>query len=347
MQTPDVDLDEGIIWIVSRREHRTKTAAAEQPLPIAPLLAPYFEEWLRHRMSVPPNFKIDDLECPWVFPTTRRLGHGPWCEGYPGTKPRDRMKAVAAQVGVIGFGPLVLRHSMATHLMTSWGGSPGLVKRVLRHTSEQMQQYYVHDDLPGLKEAFKNVEYDPVDRQHKARWSKWLHLARGLSVEDVAHVLDLDPSEVLSLTALPAKYRTATEAEQWRRMRAEGMTVKAIAWIRRRTPRYRLASPDAWSGCGKSARHAAGSKSRRPAAPQKSADPWSAWLDRQTARRSATRPNGSHRRYCSDRRRSQSSCVGSSRSARPNWFAHATAPRKSASVPTRPPPPPARNGAGY
>ena len=69
------------------------------------------------------------------------------------------MKAVAAQVGVIGFGPLVLRHSMATHLMTAWGGSAGLVKRVLRHTTEQTQKWYVHDDLPGLKEAFKNVEF--------------------------------------------------------------------------------------------------------------------------------------------------------------------------------------------
>ena len=159
LQTQDVDLQEGIIWIISRREHRTKTAASAQPLPIAPPLGLILEEWLRHRMSVPVGFKIDDPDCPWTFPTTRRLAHAPWCEGYPGTKPRDRMKAVAAQVGVIGFGPLVLRHSMATHLMTSWGGSPGLVKRVLRHTSEQMQRYYVHDDLPGLKEAFKNVEY--------------------------------------------------------------------------------------------------------------------------------------------------------------------------------------------
>ena len=69
------------------------------------------------------------------------------------------MKAVAAQVGVIGFGPLVLRHSMATHLITSWGGSAGLVKRILRHTTEQTQQWYVHSDLPGLKEAVKNVEF--------------------------------------------------------------------------------------------------------------------------------------------------------------------------------------------
>ena len=160
LQVGDVDLTEGIIWVVSRSEHKTKTEAAAQPLPIAPHLVPILEEWLRHRMSVPPGFKIDSPGCPWMFPTSRRHAHAPWSSGGPGTKPRDRMKAVAAQVGVIGFGPLVLRHSMATHLMTSWGGSAGLVKRVLRHTTEHTaQEWYVHADLPGLKEAFKNVEY--------------------------------------------------------------------------------------------------------------------------------------------------------------------------------------------
>ena len=144
---------------VSTSEHRTKTEAAAQPLPIAPPLGLILEEWLRFRMSVPPGFRIDSPTCPWMWPTSRRLANAPWVSGGPGTKPRDRMKAVAAQVGVIGFGPLVLRHSMATHLMTSWGGSAGLVKRVLRHTTEQTQEWYVHDDIPGLKEAFKNVEF--------------------------------------------------------------------------------------------------------------------------------------------------------------------------------------------
>lgn len=160
LQVCDVDLEGGIIWVVSRSEHKTKTGAAAQPLPMAPALISILTEYLPHRMSVPPGFKIDSPDCPWMFPTSRRHGHTPWSSGGPGTKPRDRMKAVAAQVGVIGFGPLVLRHSMATHLMTSWGGSAGLVKRVLRHTTEHTAQaWYVHDDLPGLKEAFKNVEF--------------------------------------------------------------------------------------------------------------------------------------------------------------------------------------------
>jgi integrase len=160
LKAADVDLAGGIIWIRSSGEHRTKTIAAEQPIPIPPPLGPILTEWLRHRMSRPPQFKIDSESCPWMWPTTRRLERAPWNEGGPGSKPRNRMKAVAGQVGVFGFGPLVLRHSMATHLMTSWGGSAGLVKRILRHTTEHTAQaWYVHDDLPGLKEAVKNVEF--------------------------------------------------------------------------------------------------------------------------------------------------------------------------------------------
>lgn len=159
-QVDDINLAEGIFWVVSRSEHRTKTAASAQPLPLAPPLIECLAGWLPHRMAAPPEFRIQDPDCPWLFPTTRRHGNAPWCEGSPGTKPRDRMKAVAAEVGVIGLTPLVLRHSMATHLMTSWGGSPGLVKRVLRHTTEHTAQaWYVHSDLPGLKEACKTWEF--------------------------------------------------------------------------------------------------------------------------------------------------------------------------------------------
>jgi integrase len=159
-QAGDIDLAEGIVWIVSRREHKTKTEKSAQPLPLAPPVIKILEAWMPHRMAVPPGFKIDSPDCPWLFPTSRRHRKSPWCSGGPGTKPRDRMKAVAAQVGVIGFGPMVLRHSMGTHLMTSWGGSAGLVKRVLRHTTEHTgQAWYVHSDLPGLKEACKNWEF--------------------------------------------------------------------------------------------------------------------------------------------------------------------------------------------
>ena len=65
--------------------------------------------------------------------------------------------------------------------------------------------------------------------RHRLRWVRWLHLACGLSLEHVGIVLELDPSEVASLIAAPAKFRTATEAEHWHRLWAQGLTTKQIA----------------------------------------------------------------------------------------------------------------------
>ena len=160
LQVADIDLKEGIIWIVSRIEHKTKTHASAAPIAMPPKLIPILEEWLRHRMSRPPGFAIDSEDCPWVFPTLRRHARAPWTSGGPGTCPRDRMRAVAAQAGVDGFGPLMLRHSMATHLIGRWGASAGIVMRILRHTTPRTAQvWYTHDDIPNLKAAVANVEF--------------------------------------------------------------------------------------------------------------------------------------------------------------------------------------------
>lgn len=159
LQIADVDLVEGVLWITSRTEHRTKTEASAAPIPMPPALIPIMTDWLKHRMSRPPGFKIDSEECPWVFPTMRRHARTPWVSGGPGCKPRDQMKAVAAEAGVLGFGPLILRHSMATHLL-HWGAGAGIVQRILRHTTEQTaKRWYTHDDLPNLRAAVANVEF--------------------------------------------------------------------------------------------------------------------------------------------------------------------------------------------
>jgi integrase len=158
LQTTDVDLDKGIIWIVSRAEHRTKTIGSAAPIPMAPDLIPIAREWFRHRMSVPPGFKIDAADCPWVFPTIRRHRRAPWTQGGPGYKPRDQIQAVAAEAGVLGFTPLMLRHSLATHLL-HWGASAGTIQRILRHTNTRTQEAYLHSDIPDLQAAVANVRF--------------------------------------------------------------------------------------------------------------------------------------------------------------------------------------------
>jgi integrase len=160
LQVCDVDLERGVLWIVSRACHRTKTVAAAAPIPMPPPLIPILADWLKYyRMMRPPGCCAFDEACPWVFPNLRRSAKAPWAEGSMGTKPRERMQTVGAQAGVVGFGPLMLRHSFATHLL-HWGAGSGIVKRILRHTSERTaQQWYTHDDLPNLKAAVANVEF--------------------------------------------------------------------------------------------------------------------------------------------------------------------------------------------
>ncbi len=158
LQVGDIDLDRGVIAIVSRAEHRLKTAGSEAHVIIPPALLPILREWLEHRMSAPPGFKLDDPNCPWLFPTTRRHKRAPWHTGGPSDRPASRIRVVAAQAGVPNFTPLTLRHSMATHLL-HFGAGKGMIQKILRHSSVNTQSWYLHDDLDDMRAAVSNVEF--------------------------------------------------------------------------------------------------------------------------------------------------------------------------------------------
>lgn len=158
LQVQDVDLERGIIHVVSRASHRLKTAASEAVVPIPPALKPILEEWLKHRMSAPAGFKLKDPSCPWLWPTTRRHNNTPWANGGPGDRPASRMKIVAAQVGVASFTPLTLRHSLGTHML-HFGAGKAMIQRLLRHSNQATQSFYTHDDDQNLRDAVQNVDF--------------------------------------------------------------------------------------------------------------------------------------------------------------------------------------------
>jgi integrase len=157
MQTADIDLALGTIAIVSRREHRLKTAGAHAMMPCHADLVPTLRSWLEHRMSVPPKFKIDDPECPWLFPTLRRHKRVPWTSGGPGQRPSSRVSVLAAEVGV-RLNPQMLRHSFATHVAAEGAGQI-VVQQLLRHSNIQTQKYYVHQDLEQMRAAASKLTY--------------------------------------------------------------------------------------------------------------------------------------------------------------------------------------------
>jgi integrase len=157
LQTGDVDLEQGVIAIESRKAHRLKTAASANIVGIPPQLKEILVEWLKHRMDRPPGFKIHDENCPWLFPTLRRDAKAPWTSGGPGARPCARMKAVAAQVAVYCT-PQSLRHSVAT-AMEFWGFGRAEIQRQLRHSNAATQSFYRHQDLDNVKAISDRIQY--------------------------------------------------------------------------------------------------------------------------------------------------------------------------------------------
>jgi integrase len=158
LHADDVDLPNRLIHLVERSGSRFKTEKSAQPVPIPEELAVILEAWLYRRMDSPEAGFPRPPECPYLFPNVTRRGC--WTGGPIGHKPGDQVKAVGQRAGVKGFTLLSLRHSYATH-SESWGLSPMMVQRVLRHTSLQTQMHYRHADEANMKQATKGIGFGP------------------------------------------------------------------------------------------------------------------------------------------------------------------------------------------
>jgi integrase len=158
MQAQDASLEENLIAIVSRQEHRLKTAGAHATVPLlSELRTVLVQEWLPHRLAAPPDFELDDPNCPWLFPTLRRHKRAPWNSGGPGGRPSQRVSILAAEVGV-RLCPLMLRHSWASHLAAA-GAGEHVIKQWLRHSNTQTQRWYVHPLTDAMRELGSKVGY--------------------------------------------------------------------------------------------------------------------------------------------------------------------------------------------
>jgi integrase len=157
MQAEDISFDRDLIAIVSRQEHRLKTAGAHAVLPLLSELKPILLSWLEHRLSRPPQFELDDPSCPWLWPTLRGYKRAPWNSGGQGQRPSQRVKVLAAEVGV-RLNPLMLRHSFATHIAAA-GAGEHVVKQWLRHSNVQTQRFYVHPETEQMRALGSRLGY--------------------------------------------------------------------------------------------------------------------------------------------------------------------------------------------
>ncbi|MDB5349451.1 MAG: site-specific recombinase XerD [Planctomycetota bacterium] len=145
LRVEDVDFRQGILRVVRRNGKALKTVASEAAVPMPKALVAILKAWVGRCGSE------------WLFPGMRR--RGPWVGGMVGKKPADRLKAVAASVGIRGLGPHTLRHSLATHLRGFYGLSPKQVQMILRHSNQYTQELYCHQDLENLGALVRCVDF--------------------------------------------------------------------------------------------------------------------------------------------------------------------------------------------
>jgi integrase len=145
MRWEDLDLAGSVLWVTP---HGTalKTEAARAGVPMPRALVEVLMKWRRWNKS------------PWVFPGRRMKG--PWTGGAVGSRATDCLRRAGEAVGVKGFTPLSLRHSLGTHLRGHYHLSGRQVQQILRHTTERTQDRYVHPELADLVAAVRDVRFD-------------------------------------------------------------------------------------------------------------------------------------------------------------------------------------------
>lgn len=150
----DLDLDQGIVFVVSRSTHRLKTAGAETFVPLTYEAIKTLRDWLAHRLDAPDGF--DRKPSPYLFPSKRT--DTPWVSGSTGYKPLCCLKALAERAGVEGASYQKLRRTVAT--MLEEVTSTAMIQRVLRHTTASTTQtYYMKRDIENMTKAMSRLEY--------------------------------------------------------------------------------------------------------------------------------------------------------------------------------------------
>jgi integrase len=155
LQVEDLDLKEGVVFVVSRAAHRLKTDGSEKPVPLMPPAVAVLRDWLGHRMDAPDGFTRAENQ--WVFPNLRVPT--PWRNGCMGSKPLDRLQAVAKRAGVEVASFQMLRRSVATHLEGAGCGA-AMIQRILRHSNVgTTQAYYMKADLSNMHKSMEGFCY--------------------------------------------------------------------------------------------------------------------------------------------------------------------------------------------
>lgn len=154
LRVEEVDLEARILYVRPSEREKLKTEASAAPVPIPPALAIVLADWFTRVGSE------------WVIPGNKHVG--PWTGGKQSDRAGEQLRLAAEEVGVKGWTPLSLRHSLATHA-EALGLSALMLKRVLRHSNEFTSEHYRHADLENMRLAAEKIDFgiDPPDGEAK------------------------------------------------------------------------------------------------------------------------------------------------------------------------------------
>ena len=143
----DLDLSHGVLWVWPNGVP-LKTEASRQPVPVCDALRVVLNAW------------VDSIKGEWLFPIMR--ADRPWVGGPHRERPTARLVRAGLAVGVKGFTPQSLRHSLASHAAGHQGLSAYQIKLLLRHSNLSTQGRYVHAEVANLCATMKTFSYADV-----------------------------------------------------------------------------------------------------------------------------------------------------------------------------------------
>jgi len=149
LEWTDIDFEQGVAWLYFKVENDLKTEGSEAPFGLPDKLLAVLGEWEQEKT------------CPWVFPNSHKK---PWKAGGPGYRPFDQLKALAGRAGVKNANWKRFRHSLSTHGKGRFGMTKEQVRMQLRHTTDETQKHYTHDDLANLRAAVKGIDFEGPGR---------------------------------------------------------------------------------------------------------------------------------------------------------------------------------------
>jgi integrase len=141
----EIDWDRGVAWLHFKVENDLKTEGSQAPFGLPDRLLTVLREWEQ------------DRTCTWVFPNSSGK---PWVTAGPGYKHLDQLKALAKRAGLEHATWKMFRHSLSTHGKGRFGMTKEQVRAQLRHTTDETQEQYTHDDLANLRDAVKGVDFE-------------------------------------------------------------------------------------------------------------------------------------------------------------------------------------------